>query len=192
MSVSALWLCLTFSANAQVGTVNATNQIRSDEMMVSIYSGKWDLFDGISLKLRDERKQSINRLIGILADKKTADFQRRATIYYLGELRPPEAVDVLATNITLGINQLSSDAIQNIHFYAPGALIEIGNPAIPAMVRNLAESDDDDVRAWSLKVLSRIEGDKDIVQLRLQKALAAEKDSQKQARLQTALKELAK
>jgi hypothetical protein len=43
-----------------------------------------------------------------------------------------------------------------------------------------------------LKVLYRIDGDKDIVQLRLLKAIAAQKDSNKKARLQAALKSLAK
>ena len=70
------------------------------------------------------------------------------------------------------------------------ALIKIGTPSIPAMIRNLKESDDARVRELSLEILYHIEGDKDIVQLRLQKALKAEKDLQKQARLQAALKSL--
>ncbi len=45
-------------------------------------------------------------------------------------------------------------------------------------------------RRVSLQVLTRIDGDKDISRLRLQKALNAQKDSQKQARLQMALKTL--
>ena len=70
------------------------------------------------------------------------------------------------------------------------ALIKIGNPSIPAVIRNLAESDDAKVRELSLTALYHIDGDKDITQLRLQKALKAEKDLQKQARLQAALKSL--
>jgi hypothetical protein len=72
------------------------------------------------------------------------------------------------------------------------ALIAIGNPSIPAMIRNLADSDDARVRELSLQVLTRIDGDKDISKLRLQRALKTGKDSQKQARLQAALKSLAK
>ena len=72
------------------------------------------------------------------------------------------------------------------------ALIKIGNPSIPAVIRNLAESDDAKVRELSLKVLKSIDGDKDISQLRLQKAFKAETASQKQARLQAALKDLEK
>jgi hypothetical protein len=67
----------------------------------------------------------------------------------------------------------------------------IGSPAIPAVIRNLADSDDSRTRRISMRVLISIDGDKDIVQLRLQKALAAEKDLQKQTRLQAALHSLA-
>jgi hypothetical protein len=41
-----------------------------------------------------------------------------------------------------------------------------------------------------LQALTRIDVDKDISQLRLQKALKAEKNPQKQARLQAAIKSL--
>ena len=58
-------------------------------------------------------------------------------------------------------------------------------------IRNLAESEDAKIIELSLEALCRIEGDKDIVGLRLQKALATEKDSQKQARIQSASKALA-
>ncbi|MGH7976622.1 MAG: hypothetical protein ACREC8_08160, partial [Limisphaerales bacterium] len=74
---------------------------------------------------------------------------------------------------------------------AVDALVKIGTASIPAMIRNLEESDDSAVRILSLRVIYRIEGDKDIVQLRLQKALKVEKDSRKQARLASALKALA-
>lgn len=61
-----------------------------------------------------------------------------------------------------------------------------GCPSIPAMLRNLEESDDAQMRKLSLEVIYRIKSDKDIAQLRLQKALHAETDTQKQARLQAA------
>jgi hypothetical protein len=71
------------------------------------------------------------------------------------------------------------------------ALIEIGNPSTPAVIRNLADSDDPKVRELSLRVLTRIDNDKDISQLRLQKVLKAETDPKKQARLKAALNALA-
>jgi hypothetical protein len=74
---------------------------------------------------------------------------------------------------------------------ASSALVEIGVPAIPFVARNLAESDDLKVRQMSLAVLLRIDGDKDVVEVRLRKTMEAEKDQQKQARLHAALKSLA-
>ena len=68
--------------------------------------------------------------------------------------------------------------------------MKIGSPAIPPLIQNLEESDDPTVRKLSLFVLCFIDGDKDIVQLRLQKALKAEKDPKKQARIQAAIKSL--
>jgi HEAT repeat protein len=109
-------------------------------------------------------------------------------------LNAKEAADVLAVKIKLHIGDSS---VLFIHLPAIAdcaamkALIKIGTPAIPAVIKNLAESNDAEVRKLSLEVLCRIEGDNDIVQLRLQKALAAEKDLQRQARLQAALKALA-
>jgi hypothetical protein len=70
------------------------------------------------------------------------------------------------------------------------ALMRIGNPSIPAVIGNLEQSDDVKVRELSLAVLNYIDNDKDITQLRLQKALAAQNDGQKMMRLQGALKAL--
>jgi hypothetical protein len=68
--------------------------------------------------------------------------------------------------------------------------MRIGNPSIPAVIGNLEQSDDVKVRELSLAVLNYIDNDKDITQLRLQKALAAQNDGQKMMRLQGALKAL--
>ena len=115
--------------------------------------------------------------------------------YLLGNYRFPQAVNALAKNIALEDkihpNQERGSEWFWDRYPVMEALIKIGNPSIPAVIRNLAESDDIKVRELSLKVLCHIEGDKDIVHLRLQKALAAEKDSPRQARLQSALKALA-
>ena len=58
------------------------------------------------------------------------------------------------------------------------------------MIKNLEESDDAKVRESSLNVLISIEGDKDVVQLRLQKALDAQSDAKKKDRLKAAIKSI--
>jgi len=108
-------------------------------------------------------------------------------------MRAPQVVNALADKVTLAFD---SSRTPIFHFPiisgypAMDALVKIGNPSIPAVIRNLEESEDAKVRELSLKVLYRIEGDKDIVQLRLQKALEVQQDSKKKARLQTALQAL--
>jgi hypothetical protein len=106
-------------------------------------------------------------------------------------LRASEAVNVLALGIALEINSVSNDHLTLLQGpIVMKALIKIGNPSIPAVMKNLAESDDAKVRALSLQVIERIDKDKDISALRLQKAIKAETDAQKQSRLQVALKAL--
>jgi hypothetical protein len=105
-------------------------------------------------------------------------------------LHASEAADDLATNIAL---RFSPQVMYGGPFPSiPGALVQIGTPAIPALIKNLQESDDAIVREFSLIVLYRIEGDKDVVHLRVQKALDAQVDVTKKARLQAAIKSLSK
>jgi HEAT repeat protein len=111
--------------------------------------------------------------------------------YLLGEFRCSEAADSLARAITLADDKLHfSEPLWDTH-PALEALIKIGNPSVPALIQNLSESDDPGVRAFSLTALRRIDDDKDISRLRLEKARMAQRESQKQARIQAALESLA-
>jgi hypothetical protein len=140
------------------------------------------------------RQQFAKELLVILADTNSSDLSQCAAAYYLGEMRFPEAAEVLAGKIAFRFNALKYPwyNFPNVSDYpALDALVKIGNPSISAVIRNLAESDDAKVGELSLQVLNRIEGDKDIVRLRLQKALDTQKNSVKRARLQVALDALA-
>jgi hypothetical protein len=142
-----------------------------------------------------QKREAIEKLLKILDDSNANKLNHGMAAFYLGEFHAVKASDILAQKITLKLGVEEYGFFQGLPmvggFTARDALIKIGTPSIPAVIRNLAESDDAKVRELSLQVLCSIEGDKDIVQLRLQKALNAEKDSQKQARLQAALKSLA-
>ena len=71
------------------------------------------------------------------------------------------------------------------------ALIKIGNPAISPAIRNLEESDDPEIKELSLKVIYYIENrDKEIVQLRLKKALSVQENSKRKGRIESALETL--
>jgi hypothetical protein len=141
---------------------------------------------------KNKRAKTIQSLLEIFNNSKSYIFRPKCyAAYYLGVLRASEAVDSLAAQIK--IRGYEHGLEEPVGGYEPAvdALVAIGNPSIPAVIRNLAESDDAKVRELSLQVVTRIDGDKDISQLRLQKALKAETDSQKQARLQAASKALA-
>lgn len=168
-----------------------TNQMSNQDI-----AGHWSELDNssevkrlflIQSHLRD--MQQIQKILLSELDSKDDDLKFFA-VYLLGKYRFSEAADKLASMITLqDINPQKSEKLWR-GFPAEDALISIGNPSIPAVIRNLAESDDIKVRKLSLRVIYYIDNDKDIVQLRLQKALKAETNSQKQARLLSALNEL--
>ncbi|MDR3378193.1 MAG: hypothetical protein P4M10_05865 [Verrucomicrobiae bacterium] len=146
----------------------------------------------VSYQYHDEKTQLIANLINIVADASASKLNHGMAAYYLGDLRAVEASDILARNITLYLGMETTALYQGLPLVsglvARDALIKVGSPSIPALVRNLTESDDAKVNDLSLQVLVKIEGDKDIVRLRLQKALAAETNADKQARLKAALK----
>ena len=157
----------------------------------------WAFYDQIYLDFETDYKQRSEQLLTVFNDHQAPNLNRLTAAYYLGLMRVESSAPILAREI--GLEHNGSEEFVHVHisigsipqYPAVEALVKIGNPSIPAVIKNLAESDDAQVRNLSLQVLYRIDGDKDISQLRLQKALAVEKDSQRQARLQTALKALA-
>lgn len=180
------WTC-TLQAQEVISPVSPEEIVASTKENISA-------FDRTVNKFSDNQDHLAQELIIIFNDTNSSNLSQCEAAHFLGELKISKAADSLSKKITLRL-----DASHLIITHLPSitvtpavdALIKIGNPSIPAVIRNLVESDDAKVRELSLKVLYRIEGDKDIVQLRLQKALKAETDTQKQVRLQSALKALA-
>ena len=154
----------------------------------------WDFYDAVSFHFHGDYEQRGKQLIEIFKDEKLSSLNRATAAYYLGMMKMEEGVMVLASSINFEYDG-SKDPV-HVHTEvgpfpsrhpAKDALINIGIPSIPAVIRNLAESDDAKVRELSLEVIAKIDNDKSISELRLQKAIKAEADSQKQARLQAAL-----
>ncbi len=137
------------------------------------------------------RDKIIRNLIDILNDPQSRDYTKGFAAYQLGVLHATEAVDRLVSNIRLSVppsGHLTDDESPWRAAPAAQALISIGTPSIPSVIGNLAASDDPATLEVSLRVLNSIEKDRDIVRSRLQKALADQKDSRRQARLLAALK----
>jgi hypothetical protein len=187
------------STQAALGQVeNKTANSAVDERILSALqtSESDNLWSFGSLFSQDlhHRQEIVRGLIAILDDPKAKGYAKGYAAYYLGVMHASEAVDRLADAIT---NSLPATGHLNIDDSpwradpAAHALRVIGIPSIPALIRNLAESDDGRVRVVSLGILNGIENDKDISTLRLQKAIKAETDPKKQARLRAAIGALA-
>ena len=182
-----------------LGQTQSTNATIAIDEGVAIALKELDKNPGAFWLFRDKlrsaavgREQAIQTLIDMLNDPKSRNITKRYAAYYLGLIRGDRAVDVLAAQINLEPDGIIGGSLGEAESEwnsqpAASALIEIGTPSIPALIRNLTESDDVKVRETSLWVLCCIEDDKDIVHLRLQKALTAETDPGKQGRLRIAL-----
>jgi hypothetical protein len=161
---------------------------------VQMASGDVERIQDISYQYNAQKRELIKKLLETLKNAKASNLNRGMAAYYLGEAHAAEAINALANNITLKIGVEPTSFYSGLPlvsgFTARNALIKIGNLSVPAMLQNIAESDDTKVRELSLEVIQQIDNDKDISQLRLQKAIKAEMDTQKQARLQAALKAL--
>jgi HEAT repeat protein len=156
----------------------------------------WRAYDKMSENFQSNYVQTCDALLAIVSDQESSNLNRCAAIYYLGQMRAVKAVDVLANNITIRFDQSKMPLFKHLEnisiseYPAVDALVGIGNKSLPALVRNLATSDDAKVRRFSLEALCRIDNDRDIVRLRLQKALKAEENKDQQSRLQAATKAL--
>lgn len=186
-------MLLIFCCACQLQAENEQIPEITSRMIIVSTTTNINVFDKTVRDFSSERKWLVEKLQITLLDPKASNLGQCEAAYFLGELRTPDAVESLASKITLRL-----DATRLIITHLPSmtktpaleALVKIGSPSIPVMVRNLAESDDTKARELSLQALYQIERDKDIVQLRLQKALKAESNTQRQARLQAALKSL--
>jgi hypothetical protein len=162
-----------------------------EDSLASVRSGNLDPFDEVAAHYREEREQFGKDLLEILKNARLSGISRCGAAFYLGEMRFGGAADALAANIILDIGPQFTDHLTILMGTpAANALIKIGVPSVPYVIRNLAESDDQKIRSESLRVLYRIDDDKDITRFRLQKALSVQPDLTKKARLKSALKAL--
>jgi len=131
-----------------------------------------------------KRQQVIQALIKILdAPDRISNYdQKCCAAAYLGKLRATEAAGSLADHISIRSKVDGFHDDPNGPQSAMDALIEIGEPAIPYLIKNILESNDDLVVNFSMSALLKIEGDDDIVQLRLRKAMESQTDEKKEGK----------
>jgi hypothetical protein len=169
-----------------------TNAPVADEIIAQIELMNSNQLYGDPAKLFQEqstyRQKIIQKLLPILESPQSTYIAKCCAAHYLGELHAAEAVDSLASQVGTILTPFGQrPIIYSDEAPAANALIKIGTPSIPAVIRTLSESDDKLVRFTCLQVIASIDNDTDITQLRLEKALKAEVDMNKKNRLQAAL-----
>jgi HEAT repeat protein len=188
--------CLAGSVSVQTPT-NIVSNLTFEQVVVSIRANgeASERVRQISYDYRVRLKEFSVELLEILNDPKAPNLNRCMAAHYLGEMRSVEAIDALVANMTLELDlrKLMVGGLPLVSGRpAQDALINIGSPAMLALMRNLEQADDAKVRAWTLLAIYRIDKDKDIVQLRLRKAFDSQKVAVTKFRLQLVLDELSK
>ena len=112
--------------------------------------------------LRD-RKSVIEQFIPLIDPdnaKKYSDETRSAAAYLLGELCAVEAVPVLSQALADPPGPKETSDISRYDAPVFSALVKIGRPAVPAMIKNLETSDNSTLRKNSMDVLNHVLGGK--------------------------------
>lgn len=110
-----------------------------------------------------QRKSTVEELIQVIdpanADK-YGNEARSAAAYVLGEFRAVEAVPVLSKALADQLDPIFGSNMSRYSGAVLQALVEIGRPAVPAMIENIQTSDDRTLRKRSLSVLYDVLGGK--------------------------------
>jgi hypothetical protein len=127
-------------------------------------------------------------LIGQLRDESNPKEVTICIAYLLGVHRMGETLPDLSKYIALTNYTLLEENRRPLLGECPvvDALIRIGDPAIPQMIKTVETSGDQRVRELSAKVIRYVDGP-EIARFRLQKAIERQSDPAKKARLKAAM-----
>lgn len=141
----------------------------------------------------DEQRQELLLILLKYLDTSYSVNIQAAAIYLMGRYRLSEGIEELIQRIDFdaGENLLLSALPLWDRYPAMEALINIGQPAVPAAVELLAKDMNDLRRDLAVKVI-RYVGDAGIAGFILTRALATETDPNRKANLQDAINRLAK
>lgn len=127
----------------------------------------------------NDRKKSIGGLVAMVdqtGDKKYSDETRSAAAYLLGEMRAEEAVPALSRALVNPPGPKSRFDISRYDDPIITALVKIGRPAVPTMIKNLEETDNVILSRRSMSILSYVLGGKQHLLELLGKLKARNKD----------------
>ena len=143
--------------------------------------------ESLLVNFTDEWQATKERLIQNLFSEH--EQTRFCAAYLLGLYRYADACGNLAKVIAMeneDYGQQQSREPRWGQYPAVEALIHIGKPAIPAMLRNLETSDDEHVRGLSARVIHYVEGS-ELAKKVVQNAVAKQKNPEQKRRLESGL-----
>lgn len=143
-------------------------------------------------ELDDQRRQLVKKLIVIL-NSTNADSVKLEAVVVLGEYRAVEAIPILVQHFEwddaaprVGFNSLWIEERDELGYPVDNALVNIGMPAIPALLDKIMETDDVKIAGKCVTICQYIEG-LEATRFRLQGLLQKETDTKKKERIQAAL-----
>jgi HEAT repeat protein len=136
-----------------------------------------------------QRQETITELIAVL----NGNYPRQSKLNAakaLGIYRATEGIDALIRNLSYDMDEqaLSPDSLKELDDVFPisKALERIGTPAIPALLKKITETDQPKEARVCAKICLAVEGE-EIAKLKFQHAIEAESDSNKKAKIQSAM-----
>ena len=194
-SMMSAWLPIASYSQetSESPTVSTLNQ--QQKALKSLVSTNCDERLKAAIQLDGDRRELIKNLMKILNSTNAIEIKIPAAVV-LGEYQAEEAVPFLVNHLeweasqpNRGGNQYAifdneKDEIGSWPVSFP--LVNIGMPAIPAVLKKITQTDDPKIIRVCLYICRRIEG-MEVTQFRVQKLLDKVTDQTKKARIQAAL-----
>ena len=153
---------MSFCASGETNGSEVSGNEESFDELVRKFKVEKGRIRGLAVdRLLERRKQRVQKLIAVF-DPETGEEKkwetRAAAAWVLGEMRAPEAAEVLAQNIDDGPDHTGD--VSRYDTAHTTALRKIGLPAVPALIENIENSDSPVLRGRSVRILGSILGGK--------------------------------
>ena len=186
-TISVAILCFGTHINAETNDIIQTNKLSGSVKRLKNAEERERLaiISSIEKEYNENESSDLqNSLIEILAQPEYSNEAKCAAAVLMGRCKMDKCLDILSKNISLFDG--SPDPIGFETFPAKFALIRIGKPATPFMIRSLEESDNEVVRDLSLQVVVAVEGSEG-GRLIIEKAVEKQTDKGKRQKLEAVL-----
>ena len=191
VSTTSVILGLALSQGRSQASTSPDPAIREHLLALSQLSR--DERERLIVKVEDDQAALCSALVNQLTSESADIDVRLYAAYFLGQYRFVAACSPLAQWITLE-DKVRPNSLASLHhqwywgpYPAMQALINIGQPALSSVTRNLMDSADPTVRDLSLEVVMNVGLTPEVARDVLDRALASETDVQRVKRLRLAI-----